>query len=54
MMLDFLGEKCAAERVESVVVALLTSRRIPSVDAKSGLTTVQIGDMVTQQIANSG
>jgi len=51
MMLDFLGEKCAAERVESVVVALLTSRRIPSVDAKSGLTTVQIGDMVTREIA---
>jgi 3-isopropylmalate dehydrogenase len=54
MMLDFLGEKCAAERVESVVVALLTSRRIPSVDAKSGLTTVQIGDMVTREIADSG
>jgi len=53
MMLDFLGEKCAAERVESVVVALLTSRRIPSVDAKSGLTTVQIGDMVTREIADS-
>ena len=53
MMLDFLGEKCAAERVESVVAALLTSRRIPSVDAKSGLTTVQIGDLVTREIAHS-
>ncbi len=53
MMLEFLGEKCAADRIESAIVALLTSRRIPSVDAKSGLTTVQIGDLVTQEIADS-
>ncbi len=50
MMLDFLGEKRAADRVESTVASLLTSRRIPSVDAKSGLTTVQIGDMVVREI----
>ena len=54
MMLDFLGEKRAADHVESAIASLLTSRRIPSVDAKSGLTTVQIGDMVVQQIADSG
>ena len=50
MMLDFLGEKRAADRVESTVASLLTSRRIPSVDAKSGLTTAQIGDMVAREI----
>jgi len=53
MMLDFLGEKCAAERVESAVVALLTSRRIPSVDAKSGLSTTEIGAMVAVEVTNS-
>ncbi|HLB46632.1 MAG TPA: 3-isopropylmalate dehydrogenase [Anaerolineales bacterium] len=54
MMLDFLGEKRAAERVESAVASLLASRRIPSVDAKSGLSTTQIGDMVAKEITNSG
>jgi 3-isopropylmalate dehydrogenase len=53
MMLDFLGEKRAAERIESAIIALLASRRIPSVDAKSGLTTTQIGDMVAREIADS-
>ncbi len=53
MMLDFLGQKRAADRIESAVIGLLASRRIPSVDAKSGLTTTQIGDMVAQQIADS-
>jgi 3-isopropylmalate dehydrogenase len=53
MMMDFLGEQRAAERVESVVAALLISRRIPSVDAKSGLTTVQIGDLVARDIGDS-
>jgi 3-isopropylmalate dehydrogenase len=50
MMLDFLGEKAAANCVESVVAELLTSRRIPSVDAQSGLSTIQIGDLVTEAV----
>ena len=48
MMLDFLGEKRAAERVESAVTGLLASKRIPSIDARSGLSTSQIGDMVAE------
>jgi 3-isopropylmalate dehydrogenase len=50
MMLDFLGEEQAAERVESSVAELLISRRIPSLDARSGMSTSQIGDMVTQGV----
>ncbi|HET7377443.1 MAG TPA: isocitrate/isopropylmalate family dehydrogenase, partial [Anaerolineae bacterium] len=50
MMLDFLGEKRAADQIESAIAQLLTSRRIPSVDAKSGLTTVEIGDLITREI----
>jgi len=52
MMLDYLGEKKAAERVESAIASLLTSKHISSVDAKSGLTTAQIGDMVVREIAD--
>lgn len=50
LMLDFLGEKRAAARVEAAVERLLVSRRIPSVDARSGLTTDQIGDMVVAEV----
>ena len=50
MMLDFLGEKQAANQIESSIMNLLSSRRIPSVDAKSGLSTTQIGDMVAEEV----
>ncbi len=50
MMLDFLGEKRAADQIESAIARLLISRRIPSVDAKSGLTTVEIGDMIAREV----
>ena len=51
MMLDFLGEKQAADHIESAVAGLLASKRIPSVDAKSGLSTSEIGDMVVREVA---
>ena len=54
MLLDFLGQKEAASRVESAVASLLISKRIPSADASSGLTTAQIGDMVVHEVANDG
>ena len=50
MMLDFLGETQAANRIESSIINLLSSRRIPSVDARSGLSTTQIGDMVAKEV----
>ncbi len=51
MMLDFLGEKNSAARIDKAVRALLTSKRIPSVGANSGLSTTTIGDMVAKEIA---
>ena len=53
MMLDFLGEEAAGQAVEQAIAQLLSSREIPSIDAKSGLKTDQIGDMVVSQIRKS-
>ncbi len=50
MMLNFLGEQASAARIDHAVRDLLTSRRIPSVDARSGLSTVEIGDMVAKAV----
>ena len=50
MMLDFLGEAGAAARIEEAVAHLLSSRAIPSADARSGISTADMGDMVVQQV----
>lgn len=50
MMLDYLGEKQAAARIENAVAYLLSTGKIPSADARSGLSTTQIGDMVRETI----
>ena len=52
MMLDYLGEKNAATRIENAMQRLLVSRKIPSLSADSGLKTSQIGDMVTEEVAH--
>ncbi len=54
MLLDYLGQARAAERIEAAVARLLTSRRLPSVDAHSGLSTVEIGDLVAREVAGAG
>jgi 3-isopropylmalate dehydrogenase len=51
MMLEFLGESAAAARIESAVSALLASRRLPTVDARSGLSTTRVGAMVVAEVA---
>ena len=53
MMLDFLGEKKAADRVEDAIAKLLSSKKIPSLDARSGLSTTEIGDMVVDTLRRS-
>ncbi|HME80889.1 MAG TPA: 3-isopropylmalate dehydrogenase [Candidatus Eremiobacteraceae bacterium] len=50
MMLDYLGESRAAEAIESTIRSLLSSKRIPSLDASSGLKTSEIGDMVVAEL----
>jgi 3-isopropylmalate dehydrogenase len=51
MMLDYVGEKKASQRIESGVAQLLASGAIPSADSRSGLSTSQIGDMVVDALA---
>jgi isocitrate/isopropylmalate dehydrogenase len=50
MMLDYLGEKTAAARIEAAVAGLLSTGRLPSTDAASGLNTAQVGTLVAQAV----
>jgi 3-isopropylmalate dehydrogenase len=51
MMLDFLGEREAAAAIETSVRDLLVSGRLRSLDAGSGLSTAQIGDLVAEEVS---
>ena len=53
MMLDYLGEKSAAARIESAVAGLLRSKRLPSLGADSGFRTDQIGDLVLGELTGA-
>jgi len=46
MMLYYLGERRAAQRIEETVAGLLRSQRIPSLGSDSGLSTARVGDLV--------
>ena len=50
MMLDFLGEASAAARVEGAIAQLLGSGAVPSADARSGISTSDMGDMVVKEL----
>ncbi len=54
MMLDYVGEPKAAQAIEGSIAALLGTKRIPSLDASSGLKTSQVGDMVCEEIKSQG
>ena len=51
MMLGFLGEGHAARRIEAAIADLLVTRKVPTVDAHSGLSTSDIGGLVEQAVA---
>jgi 3-isopropylmalate dehydrogenase len=51
MMLEALGERSGATRVENAVVRLLRSRRLPNLGMDSGVGTDQVGAMVLQELA---
>ncbi len=53
MMLDFLGEANGSKAIESAVAELLGSGQVPSIDARSGISTSAMGDMVVAQIEES-
>lgn len=50
MMLDYLGEHRAAAAIDATIGSLLAGKRIPSLDASSGLKTSDIGDMVAAEL----
>ena len=50
MMLDYLGETAAARRIGDAMMTLVQSGKIPSFDARSGLSSAQIGDMVAETL----
>jgi 3-isopropylmalate dehydrogenase len=50
MLLDYAGEHEAAGMIEDSVKGLLVSRRLPSLDGKSGFGTSQVGDMVVEHL----
>ena len=53
MMLDHLGEDEAAHLIEATIRELVSSRRLPSLDARSGLSTKQVGDLVANEVGNA-
>ncbi len=52
MMLDYLGEEKAANKIETAVAHLLSSGKIPSADARSGISTNKVGDMVVATLGD--
>jgi len=53
MLLDYLGEKGGAARIERAVAGLLKSKRLPSLGTDSGFGTTQIGDLVLEELAGA-
>ncbi|MGE5693465.1 MAG: 3-isopropylmalate dehydrogenase [Candidatus Zixiibacteriota bacterium] len=51
MMLEFLGEARSASHIEQAIAELLSSRKIPSLDSSSGLSTSACGDLVVRQLS---
>jgi len=53
MMLAYLGESAAAQRVEDAVVRLLRSRKLPNLGMDSGFGTDKVGDLVLAELAGA-
>jgi 3-isopropylmalate dehydrogenase len=53
MLLEYVGQAEAAQAVHGAVRGLLTSKRIPGLGARTGLSTSQIGDLVVGVLDNS-
>jgi len=50
MLLDYVGEGDAARAVDATVRDLVLAGRIPALNARSGLSTAQVGDMVASAL----
>ena len=51
MMLEYLGEARAAARIENTIAELLKTRKIPTLDSASGLSTSVCGDLIVQKLS---
>jgi len=52
MMLQYLGERGGAKRIEDAVVRVLRSGRLPNLGMDSGVGTSQVGDLVLAELAD--
>ena len=50
MMLEYLGEAQAAELLDRAISQTLESGKIPTLEARGGLSTTEIGDLVATQV----
>ncbi|CAA7601133.1 Isocitrate/isopropylmalate dehydrogenase, conserved site [Acididesulfobacillus acetoxydans] len=50
MLLDYVGERGSAARIESALQAALTSGKIQSLGADSGLSTSRVGELVREAL----
>ena len=50
MLLEHIGQKKAADRIEEAVKKVLQSDALPSIDASSGVPTDKVGDMVVARL----
>jgi 3-isopropylmalate dehydrogenase len=53
LMLNHLGETAAAALIEGAIAEALVSGRVPSVNARGGMGTRQVGDVVADLVATS-
>jgi 3-isopropylmalate dehydrogenase len=52
MMLDYVGETSAAQRIDDAVADLLRSGEVKSADARSGIGTAEMGGMVVARLGD--
>jgi 3-isopropylmalate dehydrogenase len=50
MLLEFIGEQSAADRVERAVASALGSGRVPDVTTRSGMSTTEVADVVIGEL----
>jgi 3-isopropylmalate dehydrogenase len=50
MLLEHIGQKKSADRIEAAVKKVLESDALPSIDASSGVPTDKVGDMVVAKL----
>ncbi|GAB6171636.1 3-isopropylmalate dehydrogenase [Paradesulfitobacterium aromaticivorans] len=50
MMLDYVGETEAAGKIDQALRGLLSSGKVPSLGADSGLSTIRVGEMVREAL----